>query len=347
LVQPFSIVNTYDARFYKSTHTGDWVYAKSYQSHPKLSLGVRGMTAQTYDSSATFTIKFNRTVSLVNNLLTMFASQGDSSFVPEIYVDSNRLERVNKGFELYEFNIPNEFKTITLKLIKIKPNQTQFTIYGMFFSNKENKGCIWHNAGVGAAQYQSILLEDKFVEQATLLHPDLVIIDFGTNDILYENIIPVKLEEQIIKVIEKVRKAAPNASIILTTAQDARYKRRHATIAFQFSALIRAIAKKENCAFWDWYYVAGGPYSMKKWMEEGVSMNDGIHLNGKGYEIKASLLFKAIEKSFNLINQDSTKTQFVLETSSIDSTFVKEIDKNRAKNVKVIKLKKKTKKLKK
>jgi len=341
LVQPFSIVNTYDARFYKSTHTGIWKYAKSYQNKPQLPLGVRGMTAQTIDISSTFTIKFNKIVSPANNLLSIFASQGDSSYIPEIYIDSVRIALKNIGRELYEFYLPKEFKTITLKLIKIKPSQHQFTIYGMSLANQDNSGCIWHNAGVGAAQYQSILHEDKFVEQAKILHPDLVILDFGTNDILYENIIPINLEKQIIQVINRVREAAPDASILLTTPQDARYRRRHATIAFEFSMLIRTIAKKEKCAFWDWYYISGGPYSMSKWMESGISMNDGIHLNGKGYELKANLLFEAIEKSFNALSRDAANNSLIIQTEAIDSVFINKIDSNKTKNMKAFKANKK------
>lgn len=341
LVQPFSIVNTYDARFYKSTHTGTWKYAKSYQNKPQLPLGVRGMTAQTTDSSSTFTINFNNIVSLSNNKISLFASQGDSSYVPEIYIDSIRIPLIRKEREIFEFIAPGTYKKITLKLIKAKPTQRQFTIYGMSLSSNKNEGCIWHNGGVGAAQYQSILHQEKFVEQAKILHPDMVILDFGTNDILYENKIPINLENQIIDVIKRVREAAPGASILLTTPQDARYRRRHATIAFEFSMLIRTIAKKEKCAFWDWYYISGGPYSMSKWMESGISMNDGIHLNGKGYELKANLLFEAIEKSFNTLSRDTANNSLIIQTEAIDSVFINKIDSNKTKNMKAFKAKKK------
>jgi len=333
LIQPFSIVNTYDARFYRSAHTGSWSCAKSLQNSPKLPLGVRGMTARTEDSSATFKIKFNKPVSLANNILTLFCSSGDSSFVPILFADSTCVEQLHKNGEIRAFKLPKGFCSLTLKLIKAKESQHQFTIYGMSLSNEENTGCIWHNAGVGAAQYKSVLIEEKYEEQAAYLNPELVIIDFGGNDYLYENKIPENLKHQIELVIDKVRKASPKASIILTSTYDMRYHKKHGTAAFNFAALIRDIAKGKDCAFWDWYYVSGGPYSMKSWMSNGLSMNDGIHLNGKGYELKASLFYQALSKTINNIYQDSTLNRTIIETTAIDSIYIKEIEANKKLNI--------------
>jgi lysophospholipase L1-like esterase len=333
LVQPFSIVNTYDARFYRSSHTGSWSYAKSFQNSPKLPLGVRGMTARTEDSSATFKIKFNKPVSLANNMLTLFCSSSDSSFVPILFADSTCVEQLHKNGEIREFKLPKGFSSLTLKLIKAKEYQHQFTIYGMSLSNDENTGCIWHNAGVGAAQFKSVLNEEKYEEQAAYLNPDLVIIDFGGNDYLYENKIPENLKHQIELVIDKVRRTSPKASIILTSTYDMRYHKKHGTAALNFAALIREIAKGKDCAFWDWYYVSGGPYSMKSWMENGLSMNDGIHLNGKGYELKATLFYEALCKTINNIYQDSTLNRTIIETTAIDSIYLKEIEAKKNLNI--------------
>jgi len=56
LIVPFSTVKSYDARFYKSTHTGTWKYSKSYMGKFDYPMGVRGMTSYTSDTNATFKI---------------------------------------------------------------------------------------------------------------------------------------------------------------------------------------------------------------------------------------------------------------------------------------------------
>lgn len=322
LIEPFSIVKSYDARFYFSTHTGNWDNAKSYSLPPKLPLGVRGMTAITYSENSTFRISFSTTVSNANNILTLFCSNNDSSYIPIIFADSIRATLINSDFERLVYSMPLGFKTITLKLSETRAQQNHFMLYGMSLSNKTNTGCIWHNAGVGASQYKSVLYEDKYNEQVNYLNPDLVIIDFGGNDFFYTNSIPVTLEGDIIKVIEKVRNVSPKASILLTSAHDMYSKHQDVTAGQDFAVLVKRIARETHCGFWDWYSVAGGPQTMKLWTANNISMNDGIHLGGAGSELKGTLLFEALEKTVNLIQNDSNLNQVSVDYSYHDSTTI-------------------------
>ncbi|MFM7106179.1 MAG: hypothetical protein ACKOW8_11705, partial [Flavobacteriales bacterium] len=54
---PFSAADSYDGINYKSSHTGIWKFAKSYQLPPKIPLGIRGMTIQTTDTTASIKLK--------------------------------------------------------------------------------------------------------------------------------------------------------------------------------------------------------------------------------------------------------------------------------------------------
>ena len=80
LIVPFSTVKSYDARFYKSTHTGTWKYSKSYMSKFDYPMGVRGMTSYTSDTNATFKMTFSQNVSSANNELVVFRHDNDSVF---------------------------------------------------------------------------------------------------------------------------------------------------------------------------------------------------------------------------------------------------------------------------
>lgn len=44
-------------------------------------------------------------------------------------------------------------------------------------------------------------------------------------------------------------------AILLTSAQEARYKGKDITISASFSTLMRKIAKQENVMFYDWYQI--------------------------------------------------------------------------------------------
>ena len=313
LIQPFSIVRTYDASFYKSSHTGIWDYSKSYMLPPKLTLGVRGMTAITKDENASFKISFKDTLSNANSILTLFCGNTDSSFVPDIYIDTIKatLLYIKGDFRIYQLskNITN----IYLKLSKSNQNQNNFILYGMSLSNNKDFGCVWHNAGVGACQYKSVLFETKYADETAYLEPDLVIIDFGTNDFLYRNKIPTDLKDQIYSVIEKIKITSPNATILLTSAQDMIYKKRNVSASKLFSKLVREIAIEKHCAFWDWFTISGGSQTMKLWISNQLAMNDGIHLKAQGSEIKAELLVNALKNMVNSTDKRNNTFENLIE----------------------------------
>ena len=112
LIQPFSIVKSYNASFYKSTHTGDWEYSKSYILPPKLPLGVRGMTAKTVDEKASFQITFNNSPSSQNTILTVFYSNVLESYEPIIKADSIAAELISKTGDILKYRLPSNFNKI-------------------------------------------------------------------------------------------------------------------------------------------------------------------------------------------------------------------------------------------
>jgi LysM repeat protein len=319
LVQPFSIVKTYDASFYKSTHRGIWEFSKSYILPPKLPLGVRGMTAKTIDEKATFKVTFKSPVSSQNSILSVFSQNTEESYEPIFMADSIPAILISKSGEISKYQLPSKYSSIQLSLNKTNEKQNQFIIYGMSLSNTEDVAATWHNAGVGACQYKSVIFEEKYEEQAAYLNPDLIIVDYGTNDFLYTNSIPEQLKSEILQVITKVKKANPRASIILTSAQDMNYKKKNATASKLFSEMIKTIAFENQCGFWDWYIISGGSQSMNIWQENKLTMNDGIHLNGKGSELKGTLLIEALKNTIYYLKNST-------ENRELNYEYPKEIE---------------------
>jgi len=162
-----------------------------------------------------------------------------------------------------------------------------------------------------------VLSEEYYESQAKYINADVVIIDLGTNDFLYYNRIEPELRQQIIKVIEKVKSANPNADIILTDAQEMKYKGKRTTAANQFSEMMYDLSIQYNAGFWSYYTVSGGKNAWRFWDGAKYTQGDGIHLNGLGSELKGTLLFHAIENSVALIrNNKATSKQFEILTDS-------------------------------
>lgn len=319
---PYSTAKSYSSIEYKTTHTGDWTFGKSYIVPSKIPLGVVGMTCNTVKADAGFTFTFKEPVPATHTQLKLFIKKQHDSFdctveaggkIILVEVDSSSADTL----PYYQIDIPPVGKEIVVRMAKNNSWESEFEFYGMSLETPANNGLIFHNCGVGASRYQSILYEELFQAQLPSLNPDLVIIDFGTNDYLYDDSIKTNLETEITQVIGRVRAVAPNASIVLTSTMDMYRKGGHVTSGEKFSGLIHQVARKENCGVFDWYWIAGGWKVMQKWQDSAIAQPDMIHLTLKGYRLKGKLLVDAMVKTTDWMSKNPEKDSLVLFTDSI------------------------------
>jgi LysM repeat protein len=321
LVFAFSAANTYSNTDYKTSHTGTWVYAKSFMNTLKLPLGVSGMSIRTekLPASLSFSPKINSWEK--NNVLKLFFRKSPESFQPVVVIDETTEIPITwdstdtKPF--VRVAIPAIKQKITIKLQKNDTLQRFFEFYGMTLETEPAYGVILHNAGVGAAKYGSVLRKQLLAEQLPHFQPDLVVLDFGTNDYLYNDKISDSLERQIREIIAKIRQICPKTTILLTTAQDLYWRRINVKSGLAFSELIQKIASETNCLLYDWYWVAGGQTVMRDWVKAKIAQNDMVHLNEAGYRLKGNLFYEALASTMRWIDENPTKNQLVLATDSL------------------------------
>jgi hypothetical protein len=305
---PFSTAKTYSMVDYKSDNTGTWTNAKSISRRPLLPLGITGMTSRTGDSNAGFRILFRDHVPSEYRKLKIFCTQEHNSYAMRVsssgrdtlvYVDS--IDESKPVQPYYEVTMPRMGDTISVQMVKTRKDQDEFEFYGMSLESVNPKGVLLHCMGVGGSQYPSLLWEDLFDYQFPGLHPDLAILDFGTNDIAYDNKIPDDLEAQIVEVIRKLRRDAPQCTILLTSVMDMNLHGNNISSGKDFSKLIRKIAREEQCPFYDWYWISGGPHKMELWEQYGLAQSDNIHLKSKGYSLKGELFADAFINTMALL----------------------------------------------
>ncbi|MFN5345932.1 MAG: hypothetical protein ACK5B3_01795, partial [Bacteroidota bacterium] len=135
LIVPFSTVKSYDARFYKSTHTGTWKYSKSYMGKFDYPMGVRGMTSYTNDSNATFKISFAQNVSSANNELVVFRHDNDSVFEMEFFIDDQPVKVKYSDDEKVIYDIVGGFSVLSYKSRKTQTHQKDITITGLILQD--------------------------------------------------------------------------------------------------------------------------------------------------------------------------------------------------------------------
>jgi len=312
----FSAANTYSSVNYSSSKKGTWKYAKSFQArNTALPVGVCGMTVETNEVFAELNFKLKNVIAPENHEVFVFFENDSISYDVAVYFDSILINADDHQLQYQPYGLSFSYtagvNSIRL-VINPKENGKRFRFYGLSVENQENSGVIYHSTGVGAAAFRSVLLLDKMPDQARILKPDMVILDFGTNDILSSNKIDVNLEKQILKSIKKFRDVNPEIIIILTTTQDLFYKGKTVTACFAFRDLIAKIARENNCLFWNWFDLAGGTKTIKTWNSEGYAQNDCIHLTKKGYQVKGQLLFESFENTLCLYRDNPKMDEYVI-----------------------------------
>jgi lysophospholipase L1-like esterase len=323
LIFPYSTAKTYSSIEYKTTHTGEWEWGKSLRLPPKHPLGVIGMSSYTNQANASFTLQFNDPVPAHYDRLRFYCKKSAKSFDVEIDFGNGNKQIVlidsvpGDSLCYYEIPVVNPSQTLKVRTIKSKAGESELEQYGMTLMSSKPEGAVVHNCGVGGAMYKSVLYEKLFTIQLQTLQPDVVIIDFGTNDYIYDDSIKTELDSQIVQVIRTVRTASPQASIILTSAQDMYWKQELVTSGEKFSDLIHRIAKEQDCGVFDWYWISGGRTTMLHWINKGYAQPDGIHLTIKGYRLKGDLFTDAVLKTISLYDAQPPQNSFTCNYDSI------------------------------
>lgn len=322
LMFPFSTAKTYSSVAYSSSHQGAWSASRSIEPVPKYTLGVCGATCRTNDSAASFSIRFTEPIPAHYNSLRIFCKKSPLSYSIWISTDEGEeLYRADIEGDLSPYleinNLPPLQQGFSIRVEKTSPLQEEFEFYGMSLESSLPGGVVIHSAGIGGARYNAPLYQKLFLNQLPVLDPDLVILDYGTNDYLYDDQLKPELEHEIVQIISNIRAVSPNTCILLTTTQDMMRKGRKLQSGEKFSDLIRNIARAENCAFYDWFWISGGNNSISKWVGSGLAQQDMIHLTKKGYSLKGELLFDAFLRTQAVLMDEEAYDSLVFSLDSI------------------------------
>ena len=330
MIFPYSIAQTYSTLDYASYHTGNWRSSRSIEYVPKLPLGIAGVTAKTSDPTASFTIRFHNPMPSHYRKLKIFCRQQKESYDLAVSSAGKSVPVIvdgpgeNIAIPFIEITLPELGSTIKVQVVKKNDYENDFEFYGMSLESVTQEGLVLHCLGIGGSQFRSLLAEVLFEEQLTAVAPDLAILDFGTNDHLYNNTIPPDMEAKIVQVINRVRNAAPGCAILLTSTQDMNRRGVNITSGRDYSALIRKIAKDQGCAYYDWYWVSGGPSRMTTWQQYGLAQIDNIHLTITGYQLKGSLLGTAFKSSLSKMSGNVEALTFNPDTLSYDQMLARQ-----------------------
>jgi lysophospholipase L1-like esterase len=123
------------------------------------------------------------------------------------------------------------------------------------------------------------LLETQLAREA----PSLIVLAYGTNEAIGEGFDAPAYERSLKQVLDRLRRAAPLASLLLVAPPDALFRGGHPGALEQVAAIQRAQAASLGAGFVDLRATMGGLHSILQWKAAGLAQTDLVHFTAQGY----------------------------------------------------------------
>lgn len=199
--------------------------------------------------------------------------------------------------------VPDGRHALTLK----PKGDGEVTLYGVALE-RESPGVIYDSVGTSGGTVRFLTLLDASDWEASLRwrRPDLVILNYGTNESTWEGLGMAAHANQCREVVASVRRAVPDASILIMAPMDRGTRDgsgRIVTLASipRLVGTQRAVAAETGCAFFNTYEAMGGEGAMERWYhrESPLVSGDLTHPTNSGADLISKLLVDALERGFS------------------------------------------------
>lgn len=167
-----------------------------------------------------------------------------------------------------------------------------------------SNGVVYHILGVNGATCQSFSTPEH-IRQIADLHPDLVILSFGTNEAHGRRYNASEHTAAINYLIEELKVSCPDVAFLMTTPPGAyvRNGRRGKIINPRTPLVVEnelKFAREHGIAIWDMYDIVGGKQrACLNWDAAKMYQRDKIHFTHEGYTLQGLLLHEAFIKAYN------------------------------------------------
>ena len=175
-------------------------------------------------------------------------------------------------------------------------------------------GVTYEALGINGAE-AALMLKWNQEMLATYLqrrNPGLIVLAYGTNEATDPAWDPTSYQTMYSSLLEKLRAAAPTASILAIGPGDRWVRARGGAWKIVpgidwVVAAERAACKANGCAYWDTRARMGGVGAMREWTTAGLGQADRVHFTGGGYRLLASALFDDLMKQYEAYRKTRTE----------------------------------------
>ena len=204
------------------------------------------------------------------------------------------------GFQT--FPLPAGARTIQL-LVQRGPVR----LFGVSFE-RNTPGVIYNSLGLNGGQVQVVVRyfdKPQWAEELEHQHPDLVVINYGTNESIYAEYIERSYPGELRQVIQRVKAAVPGASVLIMSPMDRGQRDANSRIITvptlpRLVEIQRQTALEMNCAFFNTFQAMGGEGTMARWYDSQPRLvsADFTHPLPAGARKVGVLLDQALESGY-------------------------------------------------
>ena len=198
--------------------------------------------------------------------------------------------------------VPEGRHTLTLR----PAGDGEVTLYGVALE-RDVPGVVYDSVGTsgGTVRFLTLLDDRDWEESLRLRKPDLVILNFGTNESAWEGLGMGTYSADLREVVARIRRAVPQASLLIMAPMDRGTRDASGRIVTvpnipKIVAAQRAVAQETGCAFFDTYQAMGGEGTVARWYqrESPLITGDLTHPTNAGADVVSKLLVDALQKGF-------------------------------------------------
>jgi len=221
----------------------------------------------------------------------------------EFSVDGNALDTIATDGELspgiYQYTSTGGVHEYAVRTL----NDSPVRLFGWVAQNR--LGVTYETLGINGAQASLLLDWNESILDAEMAdrEPALIVVAYGTNEALSARWTEADYRAAFTRVLQRLRAAAPLASILVIGPPDCEKRLRGKRVPFpHLEGVIdiqRQSALDTGCAFWDWRSRMGGPGSVRQWVQAGLGQGDYTHLTSAGYRLVGIMLFDELMNLYN------------------------------------------------
>lgn len=300
---------------------------KSYSTNGWYSDGLNGRSGDGVYGIAGVSMSTERSGEMVN--LQADCEHAEFHFLRQ--PGGGRIELSDNGVHLETVDTDGDAMPASLKL-NLTPGSHLLTartldrkpvrIHGWVTEN--TAGITWEMMGINGAQasiahkWNDVALAEPFQNHS----PALIVLAYGTNEARNKDWTYESYRDMFAGLIDKFRKLAPVASILVIGPPDHMIRTRAGYVPVEKIDLIleaqRDASASRGAAFWDLRERMGGKGAMRSWVHAGMAQGDFVHFTAPGYRLLGAALYKELMGQFSAFGRVRREA---LEPKSAEAAF--------------------------